>query len=102
MIFTQGNLLNIGRDLMIEAFEQNNIILYHPSVALRQVVIRRDEAESYFIRPLKNETILKDSVLVHGREEKLSDGDLVKIGVFTFRVKFAEGEPRLEIIEYRG
>jgi len=110
MVFAQGNLLHIGRDLMLGAFEPNDIILYHPSVVLRQVAIRRDETQiasrarnfDYFIRALENETILNDSVLAHGREEKLSDGDVVKTGFFTFRVKLDEGEPRLEIIEYRG
>ena len=102
MLFAQGNLLHIGRDLMLGAFEPNDIILYHPSVALRQVAIRKDDTPNYFMRALENETILNDSVLAHGREGELSDGDVIKTGVFTFRVKLDEDEPRLEIIEYRG
>lgn len=113
MVFAQGNLLHIGRDLMIGAFEPNDIILYHPSVAFRQVAIRKDDRKAkskgslanttkYFIRALKNETILNDDVIAHGREGELDNGDLIKIGVFTFRVILGEGEPRLEIIEYQG
>ena len=110
MFFTQGNLLHIGKDSMINAFEPNDIILFHPSIASRQIAIRKDDTQiasharnfDYFIRALANETTLNDSVLIHGREEKLSDGDIVKMGIFTFRMELSESVPRLEIIEYRG
>ena len=123
MIFAQGNLLHIGRDLMIGALEPNDIILYHPSVASRQVAVRKGETQAHerqtllrgakqsssrardfdcFIRALENETVLNNSVLARGREEKLSDGDVVKIGFFTFRVILDDDEPRLEIIKYQG
>ena len=102
MFFAQGNLLHIGKDSMINAFEPNDIILFHPSVASRQIVMRKDDTPNYFIRALANETTLNDSVLIHGREEKLSNGDIVKMGVFTFRIELSESVPRSEIIEYRG
>ncbi len=95
---------------MINAFEPNDIILFHPSIAPRQIAMRKDDTQiasrarnfDYFIRALANETKLNDSALIYGREEKLSNGDIVKMGIFTFRVELGEGVPKLEIIEYRG
>ena len=94
LTFVRGDIVHIGRIWALQRIEPNDIMLLHPSVADRHITIRRDDDFNYFLKAL-GKTVLNGSVMEHEGEEQINDGDIVKIGVFTFRIILERNRLRL-------